>query len=219
MEPFREDSDDLQRRIVEPDGLADDIVISANNVAPGIEALRLILSRRGALLSVTDAGVAGGGDLRYAAVLSPDIFGLFSPIQKRKLIGPRPSWAQLVANISILPSPDPEQQFALSFGAGLKAPDPGADPTLFQPDVLFAPVAFVGQVYGEDREFSLNDGIFTVTGEGVRIEADSESGELIEFFFSDTEGKIGNSFIIDQTSRGTISRLQSGDTNGGDQYC
>ena len=175
----------------------DDIVISANNVAPGIEALRLILSHRGALLSITDAGVAGGGELRYAAVLSPEIFGLFSPIQKRKLVGPVPSWAQLIADVSILPSQDAERPFELSFGAGFKTSDSGVDPTLFQLDVLLAPVVFAGQVYGEDHEFSLNDGVFTVTAEDFRIEANSETGELIEFIFSDAEGKINFSIVIE----------------------
>jgi hypothetical protein len=43
----------------------------------------------------------------------------------------------------------------------------------------------------------LNDGVYTVTAEGFRIEADSESGELIEFIFSDTEEKINFSIVIE----------------------
>lgn len=154
--------------------------------------LQFIYSSAGILFAIRDVNSEARGrtPLRYAMVLAPDTFGLFSLDRRRKLVSRRQPF-QIDAVFSFEPALDPNQSFNLGIGAGINSTD------ALQPlrlDLTLVPAAFLLLAHPHETNvsFSFDRNVLLVSENdpAFRLKVDTATGRLIELTGSSDSNQV-----------------------------
>ena len=144
--------------------------------------LQVVVSpTKGALLVMRKGDATQGMGMLNAAIIAPKKSAFFSPTRKTKFVLPELS-AKLLAQLSILPNPDPidDRLFMIIPGVGINNNQSGNPYSL---KLKLAPVCFVSCAYKDNIDLThlLDQGIMRFTGDSnVQVKIDTQSGRLIE---------------------------------------